>query len=59
MTGASVSIGRAIAAELLGLGADVMLVARDEAQLEATRAELEEMFPQSQVRAFTADVADA
>ncbi len=59
VTGASVGIGRAIAAELLGLGADVMLVARDEAALEATRAELEEMFPQAQVRAFPADVADA
>ena len=59
VTGASVGIGRAIAAELLGLGADVMLVARDEAQLESTRAELEEMFPQGQVRAFAADVADA
>ncbi|MCX7034838.1 MAG: SDR family oxidoreductase [Arenimonas sp.] len=59
VTGASVGIGRAIAAELLVLGADVMLVARDEAQLEATRAELEEQFPQSQVRAFAADVADA
>jgi len=59
VTGASVGIGRAIAAELLGLGADVMLVARDEAQLEATRSELEEQFPQAQVRAFPADVADA
>ena len=59
VTGASVGIGRAIAAELLGLGADVMLVARDEAQLESTRAELEELFPQGQVRAFPADVADA
>ncbi|HQZ31732.1 MAG TPA: SDR family oxidoreductase [Arenimonas sp.] len=59
VTGASVGIGRAIAAELLGLGADVMLVARDEALLEATRTELEEQFPQSQVRAFAADVADA
>jgi Tropinone reductase 1 len=59
VTGASVGIGRAIAAELLVLGADVMLVARDEAQLEATRAELEEQHPQSQVRAFAADVADA
>ena len=58
VTGASVGIGRAIAAELLGLGADVMLVARDETQLEATRTELEEQFPQSQVRAFAADVAD-
>jgi Tropinone reductase 1 len=59
VTGASVGIGRAIAAELLGLGADVMLVARDESSLEATRTELEEMFPRSQVRAFPADVADA
>ena len=59
VTGASVGIGRAIAAELLGLGADVMLVARDGAQLEATRSELEEEFPDAQVRAFAADVADA
>ena len=59
VTGASVGIGRAIAAELLGLGADVMLVARDAAQLESTRLELEEAHPSAQVRAFAADVADA
>ncbi len=59
VTGASVGIGRAIAAELLGLGADVLLVARDAMQLEATRSELEEEFPDAQVRAFAADVADA
>jgi Tropinone reductase 1 len=59
VTGASVGIGRAIAAELLGLGADVMIVARDESQLEVTRLELEERFPEAQVRAFAADVADA
>jgi Tropinone reductase 1 len=59
VTGASVGIGRAIAAELLGLGADVMIVARDESQLESTRLELEERFPEAQVRAFAADVADA
>ncbi len=59
VTGASVGIGRAIAAELLGLGADVLLVARDAAPLEATRSELEEEFPDAQVRAFAADVADA
>jgi Tropinone reductase 1 len=58
VTGASVGIGRAIAAELLGLGADVLLVARDEAQLESTRAELEEEFPDADVRAFAADVAE-
>jgi len=59
VTGASVGIGRAIAAELLGLGADVMIVARDESQLEVTRLELEERFPEAQVRAFAADVADS
>jgi Tropinone reductase 1 len=58
VTGASLGIGRAIAAELIGLGAGVLLVARDEAQLEATRAELEEEFPESEVRAFAADVAE-
>lgn len=59
VTGASLGIGRAIAAELLGLGADVMLVARDAVQLESTRTELEDEFPDAQVRAFAADVADA
>ncbi len=58
VTGASVGIGRAVAAELLGLGADVLLVARDDAQLEATRQELEEQFPEADVRAFAADIAD-
>jgi tropinone reductase I len=59
VTGASVGIGRAIAAELLGLGADVLLVARDESMLDATRAELADAHPSMQVRAFAADVADA
>jgi Tropinone reductase 1 len=59
VTGASLGIGRAIAAELLGLGADALLVARDEAQLASTAAELEEEFPDRQVRCFAADVSDA
>ena len=58
VTGASVGIGRAIAAELLGLGADLLLVARDEAQLSASAAELEDEFPDRQVRTLAADVAD-
>jgi len=58
VTGASLGIGRAIAAELLGLGADVLLVARDEAQLEATCGELEEEYPDRDVRRFAADVSD-
>ncbi|MBC7655926.1 MAG: SDR family oxidoreductase [Frankiaceae bacterium] len=58
VTGASVGIGRAIADELLGLGADVLLVARDEAQLTATAAELSDQYPDRVVRTFAADVSD-
>lgn len=59
VTGASAGIGRAIAAELLALGADVLLVARDEGALETTRLEFEDAVPSAQVRAFAADVGDA
>ena len=58
VTGASVGIGRAIAAELLGLGADVLLVARDESQLAATAAELAEEHSDRLIRYLAADVAD-
>ncbi len=58
VTGASVGIGRAIAAELLALGADVLLVARDETALAACAGELAEQFPQRELRIFPADVAD-
>ena len=59
VTGASAGIGRAIAAELLALGADLLLVARDEGALDTTRLEFEDAFPSAQVRAFSADVGDA
>ena len=59
VTGASLGIGRAVAAELLGLGAEVLIVARDEAQLAATAGELAEEFGADAVRHFSADVADA
>ena len=58
VTGASAGIGRAIARELLGFGADLLLVARDAALLETTRLELEEEFPDCSVSAMPADVAD-
>lgn len=58
VTGASAGIGRAIARELAGFGADLLLVARDAAALEAARAELEEEFPARSVSALPADVAD-
>jgi Tropinone reductase 1 len=58
VTGASVGIGRAIAVELLELGADVLIVARDPTPLEATVAELSEDYPDAEVRHFVADVSD-
>jgi tropinone reductase I len=59
VTGASAGIGLATARELLALGADVRLVARDDQALQRVRAELEEEFPQRAVLAFAADVGDA
>ena len=59
VTGASRGIGLATARELAALGADVLLVARDEAHLEQTLAELVDEFPGRDLRAFAADVADA
>lgn len=59
VTGASKGIGLATTRELLGLGADVLMVARDEEYLLRVCADLEEEFPAQQVRAFAADVADA
>ena len=59
VTGASAGIGLATAKELLGLGADVRLVARDDQALQRARAELEEEFTQRSVLAFAADVGDA
>ena len=60
VTGASAGIGLAICRELLGLGAQVLMVARDPEALEAARAELEEAFPgpEDPVLALPADVTD-
>ncbi|PBJ83568.1 tropinone reductase [Lysobacteraceae bacterium NML93-0399] len=58
VTGGSAGIGRAVARELAGLGATVLIVGRNGDSLEATRDELLEACPQSDVRALIADVAD-
>ena len=49
VTGGSAGIGRAIARELLGFGADVLLAARDAAGLESARSELLEDFPEREI----------
>jgi Tropinone reductase 1 len=59
VTGGSAGIGRAIARELLGFGADVLLAARDASALEATRVELAEEFTGREIHTFLADVGDA
>lgn len=57
VTGASKGIGRACAEELAGLGADLLLTARDEIVLESCRAEIENAFPQQRVLAMAADLS--
>ncbi|HET7778653.1 MAG TPA: SDR family oxidoreductase [Rudaea sp.] len=56
VAGASAGIGLACARELAALGADVLMVARDEAHLELARAELAEEFPEREILAFAADL---
>ncbi|KAF1712512.1 tropinone reductase [Pseudoxanthomonas kalamensis DSM 18571] len=58
ITGASAGIGLAVARELLGLGADVMLVARNADMLETVRDELSDEFPEQGVLGLAADVSD-
>ena len=58
VTGASAGIGLAIARELLALGADTLLVARDDGLLTTVRDELSEEFPERLVAGLSADVAD-
>ncbi|UWX04137.1 SDR family oxidoreductase [Pseudoxanthomonas sp. NC8] len=58
VTGASAGIGLAIARELAGLGAHLLLVAREEDPLQEARDELAERHPQQDILALAADVAD-
>lgn len=57
VAGASQGIGFACARELALLGADVLMIARDEAALEAACSELVEQFPERTLRTFAADLA--
>lgn len=59
ITGASKGIGYATARELASLGADLLLVARDDDYLEQVRVELTDDFPGIEVLAFAADVSEA
>jgi len=59
IAGASAGIGRACARELASLGADVLMVARDEVHLELARAELAEEFPQREILALAGDLSAA
>jgi Tropinone reductase 1 len=58
VSGASKGIGFACARELAALGADVLLVARDEAALEHASDELSEEFGEREFFTFAADVAE-
>ena len=58
VTGASAGIGLAIARELLGFGADVLIVGRDTDALETARDEMADAFPERSIHALSADVSD-
>jgi 3-oxoacyl-[acyl-carrier protein] reductase len=59
ITGASRGIGRAIAAEFAGRGADVVLVGRDRAALDETAAACAAARADVKILSLTADVADS
>ncbi|WP_233840891.1 SDR family oxidoreductase [Dyella sp. 2HG41-7] len=59
ITGASKGIGYAAARELAGLGANLLLVARDSDYLEQVSVELTDDFSGVEVMTFAADVSEA
>jgi len=58
ITGGSQGLGKVIAEQFLAEGANVVLCARSEKDLAATRTELAKKFPKQKVAAKTCDVAD-
>jgi NAD(P)-dependent dehydrogenase (short-subunit alcohol dehydrogenase family) len=58
ITGGSQGLGKTIAEHFLREGANVVLCARSEKDLSATRAELAQQFPNQKVAAKTCDVAN-
>jgi NAD(P)-dependent dehydrogenase (short-subunit alcohol dehydrogenase family) len=58
ITGGSQGLGKVIAEHFLREGANVVLCARSEKDLSATRAELSQKFPTQKIAAKTCDVAD-
>jgi NAD(P)-dependent dehydrogenase (short-subunit alcohol dehydrogenase family) len=58
ITGSSQGLGKTITEHFLREGANVVLCARSEKDLSATRGELAEKFPSQKVFAHTCDVAD-
>ena len=59
VTGASKGIGFAVARDLLGAGANVLLCARNGEQLERSIAHLRQGAPRAQALGHTADVSDS
>jgi Tropinone reductase 1 len=57
VTGSSRGLGEAIAKELAGLGADLLLVARDEAALAETAGSLRTLAPERRVTIVTGDLS--
>lgn len=58
ITGASRGIGRACASELAGLGANIVLVARDEDALDLLARELGEQYGSIRIETISADVSE-
>src|SRR3569832_558493 len=58
ITGGSQGLGRAIAEHFLGEGADVVLCARSEADLNATQADLTARYPGRTILVQACDVSD-